>query len=192
MHMRVRLLHLVLLLSVFLLAFLAASRLSQLPSPGDAGTQGVALSNPEAGVEVAVVLIVSSRCAWSNDPDLVPAWTRIVNGITATLPQTADRISLIGVVEAATPNEGLAFLAGFGEFYEVIVGHALNNGALRYMINDLRGPIAYPQIVIVRRAFALREDGSIYRQSEVAQQRLVGLHAITAAARQADDRSLTQ
>lgn len=62
------------------------------------------------------------------------------------------------------------------------VGRRLNNGVLRYMVSDLRGPIGVPQVAVVHREFVEREDGSVHRSSEIVLQRYFGLAGIREAA----------
>jgi len=139
----------------------------------------------EAGDELVLVLVVSTRCRWSNHPELVSSWEAISHKMRESVADHL-RFTTIGIAEAATPRHGAAFLERFGEFDEISTGHALNAGAIRYVVNDLRGPVAYPQIILLERQFATREDGFTYRAYEKVGQRIVGLEAIKRAAARLD------
>lgn len=163
------------LVGLFIVGFIG---MSMLRPPGAAAP---GFSEPGLGKELAVVLLVSTTCRWSNDPDLVPAWTTLVDRIRDAAPDSIDRVTTVGVVMAPTPTAGFEFLSRFGEFHEITAGRRLNNGMLRYVVQDFRGPTGVPQVAVVYREFAEREDGSIHRSSEVVMQRIFGLAGIREA-----------
>lgn len=174
--------------TAFLVAFLLGSDLRVAPQGGDASDDGShASTRPAIGEETVLILIVSTRCSWCADPELPSYWGEIVERFVAK--RSGADLSVVGIAEAANPKEGFEFLSAFGSFNEISAGPARTGGLLHYMINDLRGPVAYPQVLVVEREFAMRKDGSIYRKNEVMRQRLVGLAAIGAAAGRSTRRS---
>jgi len=133
--------------------------------------------------EIAVVLLVSPTCAASRNPDLPAAWNAIGDSIAKTLSAKTS-VAFIGVALSAEPKDGLEFLDRFGTFDEQIVGRgAYNTGAMAYMQELHRGPAVLPQIVVLRRHYTLREDGTRFMASEVVVRRLWGFDDITSAAR---------
>lgn len=175
------------LLSAFSVAF-GAVRVAR---PGrELVPESQAYAEPGEGAEIAVILFVGSRCSWSNQPDLVSAWHAIAGGIETSPPEAVDRVTRIGIGMAGSPREGTDFLQRFGDFHEISVGRPLNSGTLRYVANDLRGPESTPQIIVVKRRFAVRDDGTLFRDSEEVVQRLVGLDAIVSAAGRSLDHPL--
>ncbi len=134
------------------------------------------------GNELALILLVDSSCAWSNSPDLPGAWQSLVDAVREALPDTVNRVATIGVATAPSSKVGWNLLARIGDFDEVNVGQGMPVGALRYVINDFRGPGGSPQVVMVRRSFERRADGSLHRSSEAVAQRHFGIEGIRSAA----------
>jgi hypothetical protein len=131
--------------------------------------------------EIAVVLIVSPSCAASNHPDLIPAWSRLVNQIREA---TASDVALIGVSLSARARGASDFLSRFGEFHEMNAGGSwFSTASLRYITDELRGPAVLPQVVVIRRQYARRDDGRRYIVNEHVERRVWGLEAIVAASK---------
>jgi hypothetical protein len=157
---------------------------------GTAPNDWTPLPGPRGGVELAMVLLVSPSCAASRSPQMADAWRTLVqrDDLARRLRgggegDAAGPVTLMGFALGSSPEEGWAFLETFGRFHEVGTGRgSLNSGALRYAVEDFRGPLAVPQIVVIEREFRRDESGGIRRVQERVVRRFRGLGAIEALA----------
>lgn len=170
------------LAGVFVACFVAATTLIRSASPRAPATSSVETG---PGEEVAVVLAVSTDCGWSRHPLFFKALTQLRHKLLADI-DSSTRVRFIGIASSPDPGTGQALLTRFGSFDETVVGARPNVGVLRYLMNDFRGPVSYPQVVIVRRVFAYRPDGSLFMKDEEVVRRIIGFDQLTAiAAREA-------
>ncbi len=133
--------------TVFLAGFLATSILRPSPLPPPA-------SLPDQARELALILITSTDCAPSRDPELPAAWSAIVTEVSAVLPDSVP-LRTIGINIARDVQAGAEFLRAFGDFHEVLLGGGIRNtGSLRYVLDSYQGPRITPQVVLVERSFA--------------------------------------
>ena len=58
----------------------------------------------------------------------------------------------IGAALDLTPEKGIAFLAPFGPFDEIVAGGSwLNTASLDFMVRGLAGQLSTPQLILVER-----------------------------------------
>lgn len=106
----------------------------------------------DTGEELALIFVGSSRCRWSNRPEL-PGLVRQAKLAIRDRAQ-AEEVGFvaIGIARDAVASAGIRHLAEYGDFDELTAGRGwLNAGVLRYVFNELPGPAATPQIIVVRR-----------------------------------------
>ena len=109
-------------------------------------------ANEAPGDELVLVYIGSSGCSWSNVPGL-PA---VVDGLKTTIQNRARRtgnaFATLGIARDAVAADGIAHLAKFGDFDEVISGRGwANTGVQKYIYGAMPGEGATPQVLVVPR-----------------------------------------
>ena len=131
--------------SIALLVGVVVQRLRPRQSP-------LAVHQIKSGPELVAVFMVASTCRASHNPAL----PHILDSIRVRLGERAARageqLVMIGVSLDDDPATGLGFLSRFGKFDALIAGGGwAGPGALDYMIRDLRGELAMPQLVLLSR-----------------------------------------
>lgn len=131
-----------------------------------------------SGTEVVLVYVGSSTCVWSN----VPRLPKLIEHIKLTLQANAEAegklFFAVGVARDRDSDRGLRHLRSFGAFDEVMSGGSwLNTGILKYVFEDLPGPAATPQLVVLERQVQVRE-GNYSVTDERILARAVGLEEI--------------
>lgn len=137
-------------------------------------------SRLSSGEELAIVFVGSSACAWSNRPELM----RVVKNLKTTLAGRAAAagigFSAVGVARDIVAERGIAHLAKFGRFDEVMSGRGwANTGIQKYLYNTMPGPGATPQILVLARSLDF-STGHVAIVDERVLARKVGLKEITA------------
>jgi hypothetical protein len=139
-------------------------------------------SRPRAGTEFLVVFIASSDCGASTYPGLQEAMGSIRADLLRTAEASGKLFVSIGVALDRDPWRGLEFLRSFGPFDELLSGGSwLNSGALAFLVRDLPGRRAIPQLVLVERHVEM-DDGVIASVSDKLVGRKIGADAILAFA----------
>lgn len=134
-----------------------------------------------SGDELALVYIGSSNCGWSNVTELPP----MVKHLKLLLKDRAAGLGIsfaaIGVARDMHAVSGVRHLAKFGEFDEVMSGRGWSNiGLQKYVYgDDLAGPAATPQVIVLERSLADR-GGHLSLEHERVLVRKTGLDDITA------------
>jgi hypothetical protein len=128
--------------------------------------------------EIVLVFIGSPTCPWSNIPGLSEVIEEIKMKARDNAAERGLGFSVIGVSIGSHANQGIAFLAKFGQFDEIIAGPGWrrNTGALRFVEGELPGASVTPQLLLLERRRGPR--GGI--QEEVILGRFVGYPRITA------------
>ena len=81
-------------------------------------------------------------------------------------------------------KSGLGFLAGLAHFDEVVSGMSVRNlGVEQYIDGAPPGPLAYPQVLILRRITQVATGAVSFRNERVVE-RAVGAYKIIALAKQ--------
>ena len=140
----------------------------------------------DSGSELVFVFVGSSSCSWSNRPELRD-FVRTAR-LAVRDKSIAEDIGFaaVGVARDVVASKGIAHLAAFGEFDEIMAGRGwLNSGVLRYIYGDLPGPAATPQILVVERRVVVDQG-----QRSVAGERVVARHAGLAEIRKWVDRGM--
>lgn len=113
------------------------------------------------GPQVEMVYIGSSRCPWSNLPQ-VPG---LVEGAKRSLRSAAARentgFRAVGIAMDWVPEQGIGHLAKIGHFDEISTGYNWGNTlALRYLWTDGPPVIATPQVLVFRRYVQMPHDST--------------------------------
>ena len=110
-------------------------------------------ANRASGEELALVYIGSSSCSWSNIPEL----PGIVRNLKTTLHyrarDTGRAFAAVGIARDGIAADGVAHLAKFGGFDEVMSGRGwANTGIQKYIYGAMPGEGATPQVLVVVRS----------------------------------------
>lgn len=106
----------------------------------------------EAGVELTLVYIGSNSCGACNHPRLPQAVDTIRMLLRERVGKLGIPLSTVGIGKNWDPADGLAHLRRMGAFDEVMAGRSwLNIGALQYIWQELPGPGATPQLLLLAR-----------------------------------------
>lgn len=132
---------------------------------------------PRPGHEVALVYIGSPNCAWSNVPEL----PRLIEEATLRGREQAMQLGIgfasIGVGKSNSVDAGIKHLARIGDFDELITGRGWYGiGTRRYVSQDLGGPAATPQVVLVAREILPGNERAIVGERVLA--RYIGVDPI--------------
>lgn len=131
-----------------------------------------------SGTEVVLVYIGSSTCAWSNVPRLPKLIEQLKLTVQANAQAEGKAFFAVGVARDRESSHGLRHLEEFGTFDEVMSGGSwINTGILKYVFDDLPGPAATPQLVLLERQVEVRE-GNYSVTDERILARAVGLEEI--------------
>ncbi len=131
------------------------------------------------GEELVLAYVGSSRCSWSNLPEL----ERAVRDLKRILSRRADSLGLafaaVGVARDMSAAAGIAHLEKFGRFDEVMSGRGwLNVGVQKYVYGDMPGLGATPQVILLARSINF-DAGHVGIANERVIARKVGADLIT-------------
>lgn len=109
--------------------------------------------NRTPGEELVLVYIGSSNCSWSNGPEL----PGIVGELKTTLRDRAQdsgrAFAAVGVARDGVAADGIAHLAKFGAFDEIMSGRGwANTGVQKYIYGPMPGEGATPQVLVLARS----------------------------------------
>lgn len=137
-------------------------------------------STLSSGEELAVVFVGSSACAWSNRPELAKVVKNLKTTLAARAAAAGIGFSAVGVARDIVAERGIAHLAKFGRFDEVMSGRGwANTGIQKYLYSTMPGPGATPQILVLARSLDF-STGHVTVVDERVLARKVGLKEITA------------
>ena len=142
-----------------------------------------AIRQIKSGPQLVAVFLVASTCGASHNPTL----PRLLDSIRVRLGERAavegEQLVTIGVSLDDDPATGIRFLSHFGRFDAVIAGGGwVGPGALSYMIRDVHGDLAMPQLVLLSRVVKMQER-SIASSSDHVLGRFVGPSQLAILAR---------
>ena len=104
------------------------------------------------GTELVAIYVTSSECGASRDPTLVQSIRTIRRRIADEATDQGKHVVWIGAALDLTPEKGIAFLAPFGPFDEIVAGGSwLNTASLDFMVRGLAGQLSTPQLILVER-----------------------------------------
>ena len=129
----------------------------------------------DSGPELVFVFIGASRCRWSNLAEARQLVRRAKLAVREAAHERGHGFAAVGIARDVVASEGTAHLREFGNFDEVTAGRGwMNIGVMRYVYDDLPGPAATPQIVVVKRNVRV-ENGQRAFVDEQVLTRLAGL-----------------
>jgi hypothetical protein len=108
------------------------------------------------GPELLAIFVASSGCGASKYPGLHEALTALRERLRLDAKRADRRFVSVGVAIDQDPASGVNFLRGFGPFDEILSGGGwLNTGSIVFLIRDVPGRLAIPQLVVIERNVAL-------------------------------------
>jgi hypothetical protein len=129
--------------------------------------------------QVRMILIGSSACGAHRNEILRAAVETAKQSLAERYTGEGQQFVSAGVAIDWRVEDGIDFLAAFGEFDEIIVGgNWLNSGAIRYIWRDFPGESAVPQVVVVKRSVTV-SSATISVGEEELLARLAGAEQIT-------------
>lgn len=106
----------------------------------------------QSGTQVIAVFLVSSSCGASRYPALPEAVSRTFGRLHQEAASQGKAFHTIGVALDQQPKDGLAFLAKYGPFDELLAGRGwYGMGSIYFMLRNLPGPLSLPQLLILER-----------------------------------------
>lgn len=135
----------------------------------------------EGGAELILIYIGSSGCVYSNKPDLPDKIDQLKSLVQSKAIENGRGFAVIGISRDWDIERGLAHLAKFGEFDEVMTGRSwANEGIMKYIWEGSYGMPATPQVIIIDRFLSMdpSEGPRFKRLEEEFVVRKVGPNAI--------------
>ena len=115
------------------------------------------------GPQLALIYIGSSTCGAANQPTVPASVKKLKRLLQQRARSNGYSFTAIGVAKEWVAGNGLAHLEKFGTFDQIITGgSSLNEGALKYMWQDLPGEAATPQVVVLKRNVVTPEGSGFY------------------------------
>ncbi|MGD2153917.1 MAG: hypothetical protein PVG79_11675 [Gemmatimonadales bacterium] len=103
--------------------------------------------------QIRMIFIGSSTCGAHRDAGFRAAIATAKRALAERFTGAGRQFASAGVAIDWRIEDGIEFLAEFGEFDEIIVGgNWLNSGAIRYVWEDFPGSSVVPQVVVARRS----------------------------------------
>ena len=113
------------------------------------------------GTQLVLVYFGKAHCGWSNLDWLPPVIEDIKVRLSKKAADMGRGFMAVGVALDWSPLEGLDHLAKMGLFDEVSAGYNWgNSAALKYMYQDMPGPAATPQLLILERTLQVPDSNS--------------------------------
>ena len=132
------------------------------------------------GDETVLVYVGSSTCGWSNVPELSSMLRSLKSRMHERAIAKGRRFAAIGIARDVVAADGIAHLAKFGAFDEVMAGNSWGNRGIQqyiYGTGDMAGPAATPQVIVVSRKLEY-STGHVSIADERVVLRKTGLDAI--------------
>ncbi len=112
-----------------------------------------------AGVELALIYIGSSNCAFSMNPDLPQMIESAKESVKKAAMEAGRSFTVTGIAKDWDVRAGVAHLETFGTFDEVMSGRSwMNEGILKYIWQTLPGAPSTPQVLVVERNVSVPGD----------------------------------
>lgn len=134
--------------------------------------------------ELVLIYVGRASCSWCNQPELRTAMLTIRDMLEKRARKSNHTLRVIGIGVDHHAKASLSHLAKLGDFDEIAAGYGwVNFAARRFVLGDLAGPPATPQLIVLTREIRA-PIVSLRALPEVANERLiarkVGLHEILA------------
>lgn len=116
--------------------------------------------------EIALIYIGCSTCGFANVKELPLAFEKVKQVLKKQAVSYGYGFKIIGISRDHIITEGLAHLAKYGAFDEVMTGNSWSNtGLIKYMYNQIPGEASTPQILVTRRSFLNinNQERAVYR-----------------------------
>ena len=113
----------------------------------------VSMARQDSGDELVFVFIGSSRCRWSNDPQLPSLVKQARTAVTAQAQVASMGFAAIGLTSDVAPENGVEHLRRFGGFDQIVTGMGWRNiGMMKYLYGEMYGPAVTPQVLVLARS----------------------------------------
>ncbi|WP_419948406.1 hypothetical protein [Candidatus Palauibacter sp.] len=121
------------------------------PTRFDAESEYQPAQRTDEGEELVLIAVVSSRCSWSNLPEV----KRAIRDAKLLLSRRAEEegmgFAAVGVARDISAEAGIEHLREHGLFDEVRAGRGwYNSGVMEFIYGDIAGPALTPQLIIVK------------------------------------------
>ncbi|MDE2825842.1 MAG: hypothetical protein OXL40_00860 [Bacteroidota bacterium] len=115
--------------------------------------------NAVAGVELALIYIGSSSCAFSTNPELPQMIETAKEGVKKAAMEADRSFTVTGIAKDWDVRAGVTHLETFGTFDEIMTGRSwMNEGVLKYIWQTLPGTPSTPQVLVVERNVSVPGD----------------------------------
>lgn len=106
-----------------------------------------------AGRELVMVYVGSSRCAYSNDPSVPGVLQVIAESLETFAHSHKGSVVRLGIGVSPSVSQGAAYFRRFdGMFDELILGRSwVNTGMMRYVLRDFQSVPVTPQLIVTTR-----------------------------------------
>ena len=112
-----------------------------------------------AGVELALVFIGSSKCAFSTNPELPQMIETAKESVKKAAMEAGRSFTVTGIAKDWNVRAGVTHLETFGAFDEIMSGRNwMNEGVLKYIWQTLPGTPSTPQVLVVERNVSVPGD----------------------------------
>lgn len=142
------------LIAGFLIGFADVLPRPRIQVEWDDGQDGGSAYEPqriiEGGSEILMVAVLSSRCHWSNLPELKSAVRQAKVVLSGRAEARGRGFTTLGVARDMSTVAGIAHLREHGAFDEVMAGRGwYNTGLMTFVYGDLPGPAVTPQLLVL-------------------------------------------
>lgn len=166
-------------LGILAIGFTLAQVLAERHRDGPSRTPAI-----RSGRQWQVVVIGSSTCPAAQSSELRSAIRQVLRAFEHDATAASESFASLGVALDWNPDSGIRWLATLDRFQEISAGaNWLNQSSLRWMLREIPGRAATPQIVVVSRWIS--ERGRSYDISpDSVVRRAVGVEEIVAFAKE--------
>lgn len=170
----------------FALAYVGTAVVLQRQVPSSSAVSRTLYPRDWHGQHIVVALLVSSGCAYSNDPATHDAYRAIVAAERRLAEESGGFVTTLGVAVDESPSAGWRMLGTIAPFDEILTGGGwLSTGALRFAARDLAGPLSVPQVLVLSRPIWVTRDSLFTAGADSLHRRLIGRDAIVRWAQRA-------
>lgn len=163
--------------TVALFLVVAAATAAALSLPRTARDRSAIIVTPPVRDQLVAVLVTSAACRAADRSELAKLWEQLRDRLSARSRSEGVEFRGVGVSLDGPPTLAFKELADLGTFEEYAVGGGWTNTAvLQYVVRDVAGMPAVPQLVVVRRSVHQSRVLTVSPDSLVA--RFIGIEPI--------------